>query len=115
MTLLADKIDETFGKINTPPVFKAFIEKDSSGGSAISHFFSNGVTLIYYLAFVVLIIMLVWGAFDWLTSEGDKEKIASARGKLINAVIGIILFAIAFAAIQILGNFTGFTFFKGQH
>jgi len=46
---------------------------------------------------------------------GDKEKIASARGRIFNAIIGIILFAIAFAIIRVIGQFTGFTFFKGQN
>ena len=53
-------------------------------------------------------------AWDWITSEGDKEKIAGARNKIINAVIGIALFAVAFAVISVLGTFTGFKFFEGQ-
>ena len=43
----------------------------------------------------------------------DKAK-TNAKKRLINAVVGIMLFAIAFAIIQILGTFTGFTFFAGQ-
>ncbi len=57
--------------------------------------------------------MLLWGAWDWMSSEGDKEKLSSAQKKIINAFIGILLFAVAFAVIRILGAFTGFTFFTG--
>lgn len=103
-----------FGKIEPPKELLPFTSADPTGAGGISQFFSNFVGLFYSVAILVLILMLVWGAFDWLTSGGDKEKIAAARGKLINAVIGIILFAIAFAAIQVLGQFTGFTFFAGQ-
>ena len=72
------------------------------------------ITLIYIVATIVLLFMLLWGAFDWLTSEGDKEKVENARRKIINAIVGIMLFAIAFAIIQVIGQFTCFKFFAGQ-
>lgn len=115
MKLLADHdIPHTFGTISPPPELEPFIKPDLTGAAGISKFLSNLVALIYSLAIIVLIFMILWGAFDWITSEGDKEKIDSARKKIINAVIGILLFAVAFALIQVLGQFTGFTFFIGQ-
>ncbi|TSC87862.1 MAG: Uncharacterized protein G01um10147_365 [Microgenomates group bacterium Gr01-1014_7] len=115
-TLLASnhEIEAAFGTIGVPHVFRRFIETDASGASAISMVLSNLVTLIYSVATIVLIFMILWGAFDWLTSGGDKEKLEHAKSRLINAFVGIMLFAVAFAIIQILGTFTGFTFFAGQ-
>ncbi len=103
-------LGRVFGEISAP----AFIQKFGFGAWGISKFLSNLVTLIYSLAAVVFLFMMLWGAFEWLTSGGDKEKIAAARNRIINAIIGIILFAIAFAIIQILGIFTGWSFFGGQ-
>lgn len=103
-----------FGRIQPPDALKNFLGTDKTGAGAISKFLSNGIILIYSLATIVLIFMLLWGAFQWMTSGGDKEAIAKARGRIISAIIGIILFAVAFAVIQILGRFTGFTFFVGQ-
>lgn len=105
---------DVFGQIQPPDALKGFLAKDPTGAGAISQFLSNFVVLIFSVAGVVLILMIVWGAFDWIISEGDKEKVASARNKIINAIIGIILFALAFAIIQVLGTFTGFKFFKGS-
>ncbi len=114
MKLLAD-IPGTFGKIVAPSPIQEFIgTTDKTGAGAISAILTNLIRLIYSVAFIVLIFMILWGAFDWLTSEGDKEKLQNAQKKIIHAVVGIILFAIAFAVIQILGKFTGFTFFVGQ-
>lgn len=113
MKLIAD-IKDIFGTIVPPPALYPLVAKDSSGAGGISIFLSNLIALIFSLATVVLILMVLWGAFDWVTSEGDKEKIASARSKIINALIGILLFAVAFAVIQVLGQFTGFKFFVGQ-
>lgn len=114
MKLLTDAVDETFGKILRPPSLGGLTQTNETGAEVISKILSNLVTLIYSVAAVVLVFMILWGAFDWLTSEGDKEKLENAKRKLINAFIGIMLFAVAFAVIQILGKFTGFTFFVGQ-
>jgi len=113
--LAADDIKDIFGTITPPPPIAGFIGNDQTGAEGISNFLSNAVTLIYSIAAVVLVFMLLWGAFDWMTSGGDKEKIAAAQKRILNAVIGIILFAVAFAVIAVLGQFTGFTFFSGQN
>lgn len=107
-------VQKIFGKIQPPNALKRFIGGDPSGAAGISKLLSNLVALIYVIAAIVLILMILWGAFDWMTSEGEKEKIEKARNKIINAIIGILLFAAAFAVIQVLGTFTGFTFFAGQ-
>lgn len=115
MKFLADhNIQHTFGTVSPPPALQKFIGSDPTGASGISKFLSNLIALIYTLAAIVLIFMIMWGAWDWLTSEGDKEKLDSARKKIINALVGIVLFAAAFAIIQVMGQFTGFTFFVGQ-
>lgn len=110
-----DRIECKFGTISPPPALKELVEKETATpGGGISFFLSNLIALIYSLAAIVLIFMLLWGAFDWITSEGDKEKLQAAQRKIINALIGILLFAAAFAIIQVLGQFTGFKFFVGQ-
>ncbi len=102
---------DPFGKVQPPDALKGFLTKDSTGASAISQFLSNAIVLIYSVAGIVFIFMIIWGAFGWMTSGGDKEAMASAQKRIINAFIGIILFAVAFAIIRVIGQFTGFTFF----
>lgn len=108
-------IKDKFGTISPPPALKGLVEEEAKrAGGGISFFFSNLIVLIYAVAIIVLIFMILWGAFEWITSEGEKEKIEAARNKIIHAIIGIVLFAVAFAIIQVLGQFTGFKFFVGQ-
>lgn len=102
-----------FGKITPPDALKGLV-KDPTGAKGLSAFLSNLIALFFSIAAIVLVFMLIWGGFDWLTSEGDKEKVASARNKIMNALIGLLLFAVAFAIFQVLGTFTGFKFFVGQ-
>ncbi len=109
-----DPFGEVFGKVEPPDALKKIVGNDPTGAGGISIFLSNLITLFYSIAAIVLIFMLLWGAWDWIISEGEKEKIHGAQQKIISAIIGIILFAITFALIRVLGKFTGFTFFVGQ-
>jgi len=94
------EVEEIFGKIEPPEQLKGLVDKDQTGTEGISLFLSQLVALIYVAAAVMLLFMLLWGAWDWMTSGGDKEKLQAARDKLIHALIGIVLFAAAFAIIR---------------
>lgn len=106
---------DVLGKIQPPSLIAEFLKNERTGAGAISQFLTNFITLLFGIAAIALIFMIIWGAFDWTTSGGDKEKLASAQKRIINAIIGILLFAVAFAGIRVLGRFTGFTLFRGQN
>ena len=57
----------------------------------------------------MVLAFLVWGAFDWITSGGDKEAVGKARSKIINALVGMAVLAIAFAIFSLAGQFLGFS------
>lgn len=108
------RVECVFGTISPPPAIKALAGDDQTGAAGISQFFTNLVGLFSTVAAIALIFMLLWGAFEWMTSGGDKEKLAAAQRRILNAIIGIVLFAITFPILLVLGQFTGFDFFKGQ-
>ena len=100
-----------FGTIKPPNEILPLIRQGGEGAGGISLVLSNLVILIYIVAGIVFVFWILWGAFQWITSGGEKEAVAAARSRIVNAIICIILFAVAFAIIQIVGTFTGFTFF----
>ncbi|QQG43764.1 MAG: hypothetical protein HYW45_01945 [Candidatus Daviesbacteria bacterium] len=105
-------VEDVFGKITPPLPLQPFVEKDPTGAGGISLFLSNLIILIYEIAAVIFVFMLVWGAFEWIMSGGNKDAIGNARGRITHAIIGIILLGITFAILNLVGIFTGFTFFK---
>lgn len=89
-----------FADINiTPP---------TQGFSSLGNFITNFLTLALAVAILVVLVMLIWGAFEWITSGGDKEAVAKARNRIINALIGLAVLAIAFALARVAGQFVGF-------
>lgn len=73
--------------------------------SQVPDIFSSLVTLVFVIAALLVLIMLIWGAFQWITSAGDKEKVGAARGRIINALIGLALIALAFLIVRLVGTF----------
>lgn len=81
------------------------------GYTNINEFLNNIITLVFIVAVVALLVMLVWGAIQWIFSGGEKEAVGAARGRIINALIGIAILAVAFAIARLAGQFLGFDIF----
>lgn len=71
---------------------------------------TNAFTVIIVIAIVLVLAFLIWGAFDWITSGGDKEKVAGARKKILAALIGLVILALAFVIARIAGSILGIDF-----
>lgn len=74
-------------------------------------FFQNFIPAAINLAFVIAVIifffMLIWGAIQWIASGGDKQALEAARGRVANAIIGIVILFALFAIINLISHFFG--------
>jgi len=66
--------------------------------------FQNIVYISSALILVVLFVMLVIGAFHYLTSLGNPEKLKKAQGTLRYAIIGLVIFVSATLILIIIDN-----------
>lgn len=71
-----------------------FVTADANGG--FEAFLTRIFTGLMVIAALSVLIFLVWGAFDWINSGGEKGKIDSARNKMTGAVMGLIVLACVF-------------------
>ena len=78
------------------------------GFSSLGDFIQKTLTIAFAVAIIVVLAMLIWGAFEWITSGGEKDAVASARNRIINALIGLAVLAVAFALFKVAGQFLGF-------
>lgn len=89
------------------------ISPPAQGYKELGGFFTNVLTLAFLIAILVVLVMLVWGAFEWITSGGDKDAVGKARNRIINALIGLAVLAIAYALTRAAGQFLGFDITAG--
>ena len=68
----------------------------------------NGVLVVGAL---LVLIYLLWGAIGWVTAGGDKGKIESARNKMTQAIIGLIVLASTIALYTLVQKFLGVEIF----
>lgn len=90
------------------PSPEIMIDNPTKGFSTIGNFVTNVFTLAMAVAILMVLVMLIWGAFEWITSGGDKDSVSKARNRIINALIGLAVLAVAFALARVAGQFLGF-------
>ncbi len=54
---------------------------------------------------IIVVIMILWAGWDFITAAGDPAKVKSAKNKIIYAIIGIAVMSIAAAVPAIVANF----------
>ena len=67
----------------------------------------NVINALIVIAGIVAVFMIVWAGYKFVMSEGDSEKISSARKTLIYAIVGLIFIFLSFVFLNVIAEFTG--------
>ena len=76
----------------------------TDGAGAFGGIIGKLVNLFIFMCAMATLLYLLVGAFEWITSGGEKEKIAKAQSKITNAIIGLV---IVIAALTLFGVVSG--------
>ena len=85
---------EIFGTIAAP----------TGAPTDLGGFIGGAIRIFLIIAAVALLVYMLWGAYDWIISGGDKEKLNKARGKISDAVIGMFVVVVALALFQVIAG-----------
>lgn len=107
-TDLKTKITPLLAITNPVLINEGSIEKlDASGGPLASLIARLWQTMVI-IGSLLVVLYFVWGTIEWLTSAGNEDKLKKARGKMIDAFIGLALLVGSFAIIRFLEFVFGF-------
>ena len=81
------------------PVLKDVFGK-GEGADIIAQMIANILKVAFSIAGLVLLIMLIYSAFELMTAGGDKERAMKAKNRLSNALIGFVILVSVFAIIN---------------
>ncbi len=104
---LAATVEEVIGTLNPP----APVNSIGNGAQGINRILDTAVELIFMVAAVIVVFMFLYAAIEFITSAGDKDKVASARKRITFSVIGITILALTFLLLRVLGGILGINFF----
>lgn len=81
--------------------------KTEGGSNYIQDLLPRIIGLGLIIGIVIFFFIMLIGAIQWISSGGDKSAIESARSKITNALVGILLLLALFAIIKLIGDFFG--------
>jgi Zn-dependent protease len=79
--------------------------KSEGATSFIQKAIPAAISLAFLIGAIVFFFMLLMGGISWISSGGDKQKLEEARGRVSNAIIGLVILFATFAVIKIIGAF----------
>lgn len=57
------------------------------------------------LAFLLAVIYLIYGGFQYITSAGNADQATKGRTTIVNALIGIVVIVLSYTIVQIVYKF----------
>ena len=102
-----DTNDEVSNIENKSSLFEKIIPP-TGYSQDIGEYINKMLRFVLIISTLLVFGQLIIGGLQWITSGGDKGKIEAARGKLIAAVIGLIIVASSFAILQLALTFIGY-------
>jgi xanthine/uracil permease len=96
MILAQNDVQKIFGTIK-PPGPQALTDP----GTGFTTLLTTSIQLALFIGSLMLLGYLFYGAFLYITSGGEQEKIDAARKTLTYAVIGIILLVIGLSVFSL--------------
>ncbi|KKU44742.1 MAG: hypothetical protein UX64_C0047G0012 [Microgenomates group bacterium GW2011_GWC2_46_7] len=104
MKVRAQDID--FDQITTPGGYQPGTDLAGST-SAVEKLISNVLVVLTVVAGIAFALYFLLGGLSWITAGGDKTKIEKARSMMTNGAIGIIIIAVSYAIVWIVGAALG--------
>ena len=94
------------GGIKTPGGYQPGTDIDSAT-SAVEKLISNFLVLLTIVACLAFTLYFLLGGLNWITAGGDKGKIDKAKGMMTNGAIGLIVIALSYSIVWIVGQVLG--------
>lgn len=70
-------------------------------------FLTNFIRIGFIIGAVIFFSMLVWGAIEYITAGGDKERTGNASKRLTNAAIGLVILFSTYAIVRLAKSLFG--------
>lgn len=85
---------------------------EGGGATFVSALVSFIISALIVVGGVYFVIQILLGGLSWMRAGNDKASLEEARGKVLNALIGIVLLFSTWAIITLLGDVFGIDLFS---
>lgn len=85
---------------------------ETAASSNFGGFISRVFNIVLVIATIAVLFYLVMGGLEWLTSGGDKSKTESARNKITQAIVGLVILVGSWAILLFVQQLLGIGVFQ---
>lgn len=78
-----------------------------AGLAELEQLFGNLISVVVGIAFIVLVVMLVFAGIRYITSSGEPKSVQQAHLTITWALLGILFLAISWLLLLLIQAFTG--------
>jgi hypothetical protein len=111
MKLLALTIQQPNPAGTAPDVVINGVKGMPVGGAEILYkIVGLGFNLIILAAIILSLLSLLLGGFNWIMSEGNKDRVGKARERIVYSILGLLVVFLSFFVINLIYYF----FFHGK-
>lgn len=79
--------------------------QNAVGSVVLTDIIANILTSAFAIAAILLLVFIVLGGVQWILSGGEKQGVENAKNRITNAIIGLIIVALAIAIVMFIGSF----------
>lgn len=93
-------LDKSAGKV------KAFTTQMSSyqSGTFLQTKVGQAIGIVLSFVGVLFLILMIYAGILWMTSQGNEQQVAKAKGMLVNGIIGLIIVFAAYTITSFIGS-----------
>ncbi|PIY80948.1 MAG: hypothetical protein COY80_00050 [Candidatus Pacebacteria bacterium CG_4_10_14_0_8_um_filter_42_14] len=98
-----------FGSFKAPVdnVYTKDAATSTNAFTILEKFFSNLLGILTVLGSIFFIVNFILGAFSWITAGGESGKIETARNRMMQSAIGLVIIVAAYGIVGIIGTIVG--------
>jgi len=74
---------------------------------------SSIISIFIIISFIAAFFFLLQGGFQWVSSGGDEGKVESARNRITQAIIGLVIVVAVWALFGLVEDFLGVSVIGG--
>lgn len=68
-----------------------------SGPSSLTGIMATVIQVFLGLLGIIFLVLIIYAGYNWMTAQGDEEKVTKAKDTIQRAIIGLIIIILAYS------------------
>ena len=89
------------------PIINKAIPNMPKGAGGFARYIAIIWQVLVIFGGLAVLLLIIWGAFDWIMAGGNAERLKSAKDKISNGILGLAILVLSFLIVKLISAITG--------